>query len=124
MTTITAAALEKRNFSTPDEKRTFEKGILELISLGRVSFGRAIFQPGWKWSTSVKPIVKTNSCEVEHLQYIVSGRLHVVMDDGIENELKPGDVALIPSGHDAWVVGNEPFVAIDVGGLENYAKRK
>jgi hypothetical protein len=116
--------IEKKNLSQPDDKRTFDKGLLELITLGGVTFGRATFQPGWKWSTSVKPLVKTKSCEVPHLQYHVSGRLHVVMDDGTEIDFGPGDVGLVPPGHDAWVLGNEAVVIIDITGMGDYAKPK
>jgi hypothetical protein len=115
--------MEKKNLSQPDEARTFPQGRLELVTLGGITFGRGTFQPGWKWSTSVKPLVHTRSCEVPHLQYHVSGRLRVVMDDGSEEEFGPGDVSLLPPGHDAWVVGNEPVVVIDTGGLASYAKQ-
>ena len=115
--------MQKRDFGKPDETRTFDKGKVELIALGGITFGRAILQPGWRWSTSVKPIAKTDSCQAPHLQYHVSGRLHVVMDDGSENEFGPGDVSLLPPGHDAWVVGDEPVVVVDVSGMVDYAKR-
>jgi ethanolamine utilization protein EutQ (cupin superfamily) len=114
--------MQKRVFTKSDETRTFDKGQVDLVTLGGVTFGRGVFHPGWKWSDSVKPIAKTASCEAPHLQYIVSGRLHVVMDDGSETEFGAGDLALVPPGHDAWVVGNEPCVAIDIGGMINYAK--
>jgi len=116
------ANMQKKNLSRPDEARTFEKGRVELVTLGGITFGRGTLQPGWKWSASVKPIVKTKSCEAPHLQYHVSGRLHVVMDDGSEQEFGPGDVSLLPPGHDAWVVGDEPVVIIDVSGMVDYAK--
>jgi len=119
-----AQKMETKNLSNPDEKRIFEKGQVELVTIGGVTFGRATFQPGWKWSTHVKPMVKTESCEAPHLQYHVAGRLHVVMDDGSEAEYGPGDVSLIPPGHDGWVVGNNPVVVIDVSGMTEYAKRK
>ena len=115
--------IQKRSMSKPDERRTFENGIVELVTLGDVTFGRATFDPGWRWSTCVKPIARTASCEVPHLQYHVSGRIHVVMDDGTEQEFGPGDLSLIPPGHDAWVVGNEPVVVIDITGMAEYAKR-
>jgi hypothetical protein len=118
------AKMEKRNLSQPDETRTFDKGKLELVTLGEVTFGRATFQPGWKWSTSVKPLVNTKSCEASHLGYHVSGRLHVVMDDGTEDEFGPGDVSNLPPGHDAWVVGDDPVVLIDITGMGEYAKPK
>jgi hypothetical protein len=118
------APMQKRNLLSADETRTFEKGKLELVTIGGITFGRATFQPGWRWSTSVKPLMNTKSCEAPHLQYQVSGRLHVVMDDGSEDEFGPGDIALLPPGHDAWVVGNEPVVVIDVSGMVDYAKKK
>jgi len=116
------AKMQKRNLAQPDETRTFDKGKVELASLGGVTFGRATLQPGWKWSTCVKPLVKTESCEAPHLQYQISGRIRVRMDDGSEEEFGPGDVTLIPPGHDAWVVGNEPVVVIDITGMGEYAK--
>jgi hypothetical protein len=114
--------IEKKDMAQPDEKRTFVKGEVDMVSLGGVDFGRAILQPGWKWSTSVKPLVKTESCQASHLQYHISGRLRVRMDDGSEEEFGPGELSHIPPGHDAWVVGNEPVVVIDVTGLADYAK--
>jgi hypothetical protein len=114
--------MEKKTLSAPDEKRSFEKGKLELVTLGGVTFGRATLQPGWKWSTCVKPIVNTESCQAPHLQYHVSGRLRVRMDDGSEDEFGPGEVSLLPPGHDAWVVGDESVVVIDISGMVNYAK--
>lgn len=116
------AAMQRRKMSEPNERRTFDKGEVALVSLGGVAFGRATLQPGWKWSTCVKPLVKTRSCEAPHLQYHVSGRLHVVMDDGSEAEFGPGDVSLLPPGHDAWVVGNDPVVVVDISGMADYAK--
>ena len=113
--------MQKMSFSKPDETRKFDKGQVDLITLGGLTFGRATFQPGWKWKTSVQPIAKTKSCEAPHLAYQISGRLHVVMDDGSQQEFGPGDLALIPPGHDAWVVGNEPVVTIDVTGMAKYA---
>lgn len=118
------AQMQKKSLGAPDETRTFEKGQIQLVTLGGLTFGRATFQPGWKWSTSVKPIAKTASCQARHLHYQVSGRLHVVMDDGGEMEFGAGDVAQIPPGHDAWVVGQEPVVAVDISGMGDYAKPK
>ena len=114
--------MEAKSFSVPDEVRKFDKGKVELVNIGGATIGRAVFEPGWKWSTSVKPIVNTRSCEAPHFQYHVSGTLKVVMDDGAEKELKAGDVSLLPSGHDAWVVGNEPVVVVDFQGMVDYAK--
>ena len=115
--------MEAKSLNSPDEVRTFEKGKLELISIGGATIGRGVFEPGWKWSKHVKPIAKTESCEAPHFQYHVQGILHVVMDDGTERDLKAGDVSLVPSGHDAWVVGNEPVVVVDFQGMVDYAKQ-
>ena len=113
---------EFKNFGQPDEIREFPKGRLELIKIGGAVIGRGIFEPGWRWATSVQPIAKTHSCEAPHFQYHVSGILHVVMDDGTEFDCMPGDVSLLPSGHDAWTVGNEPAVVIDFQGMIDFAK--
>mgnify|MGYP000058512131 CR=1 FL=1 len=114
--------MEVKNLNSPEEVRNFDKGKLELVKIGGREIGRATFQPGWKWSTSVKPLVKTKSCEAPHFQYHVSGILRVRMDDGTEKDLKPGDVSLLPTGHDAWVVGDEPVVVVDFQGMIDYAK--
>lgn len=96
---------------------------MEVVTVGGVTFGKATFDPGWKWSTCVKPIAKTNSCQVAHLGYQMSGRMHLVMDDGTVKEIGPGEVCNIPPGHDAWVIGNEPVVLLDISGAGQYAKR-
>ncbi len=113
---------ELKTFGKPDEVREFPKGRLELINVGGATVGRGVFEPGWRWLTSVQPFAKTHSCEAPHFQYHVSGTLHVVMDDGSEFDCKPGDVSLLPSGHDAWTVGNEPAVVVDFQGMIDYAK--
>jgi quercetin dioxygenase-like cupin family protein len=115
--------IEIKSLNAPDEIRTFEKGKLELVNIGGKSIGRAILEPGWRWSTHVKPIVKTKSCEAPHFQYHVSGTLKIVMDNGTEKECRTGDVSLLPPGHDAWVVGDEPVVIVDFQGMVDYAKK-
>ena len=112
--------MQKKNLSQPDEVRTSEKGKIEIVNLGGITIGRITLQPGWKWSTSMKPWFNHESCQASHLQYHVSGRLRVVMQDGSEEEFVPGDVSLIPPGHDAWVVGEDPVVAIELSGLVHY----
>jgi quercetin dioxygenase-like cupin family protein len=97
--------LETKSLDAPDETRPFEKGRAELVTLGGVTVGRAVLEPGWRWSEHVKPIAGTSSCEVAHTGYVVSGRLRVVMDDGSEGDAGPGDAFVIPPGHDAWTVG-------------------
>jgi quercetin dioxygenase-like cupin family protein len=114
---------EKKSLNSPDETRTFPKGKVEIVTVGGVTFGRATLDPGWKWSEHVKPIAKTKSCEAAHTLYQISGHLHVRMDDGSEFDLGPGDVAVVAPGHDAWVVGNEPVVELDVTGMVDYAKQ-
>jgi hypothetical protein len=113
---------ECKDFRKPDEVRDFPKGRLELIKIGGATVGRAVFEPGWKWSTSVQPLVNTKSCEAPHFQYHVSGVLRILMDDGTEFDCRPGEVSLLPSGHDAWVVGNEPAVVVDFQGMIDYAR--
>jgi len=114
--------IQKKTVSQPDERRTFDKGQVDLVSLGGVTFGRATLEPGWKWSACGKPLVHTKSCQAPHLQYHVSGRLRVVLDDGSKRGFGPGDVALIPPGHDAWVVGKDSVVVIDISGIADYSQ--
>jgi hypothetical protein len=116
-----AETAERKSFGEPDEVREFPHGRLELIKVGGAVIGRAVFEPGWRWVTSVQPIAKTRSCEAPHFQYHVSGMLRIRMDDGSEFDCKPGDVSLLPSGHDAWVIGSEPAVVVDFQGMIDYA---
>jgi len=114
---------ERRSFASPDEVREFPHGRVELIKVGEVTLGRATLEPGWKWSTCIQPMAKTKSCEAPHFQYHAAGVLKVVMDDGTELECRAGDVSMLPPGHDAWVVGDEPVVIIDFHGMADYAKK-
>ncbi len=115
--------MEVKSLNSPDEVRTFEKGKLELVSIGGATVVRYTLEPGWRWSKHVKPVAKTESCEAPHFEYHVSGIMHVVMDDGTERDVKAGEVSSIPPGHDGWVVGNEPAVVVDFQGLVDYAKQ-
>ncbi len=121
---IALAKHEYKSLRTPDEVRKFEKGKVELVNIGGGTVGRFIAEPGWRWSKHVKPIAGTEWCQAPHFQYMISGTLHIKMADGSEFDLGPGDTALIPPGHDGWVVGEEPVVAIDWSGLGDYAKRQ
>jgi hypothetical protein len=114
---------EHRTFAKSDEVREFPNGRAEILNVGEGVIGRLVLQPGWRWSNDVKPIAKTSSCEAPHFQYHVSGRLGIRMDDGTEFIAGPGDVTSLPSGHDAWVIGNEPVVVVDWFGATNYAKQ-
>jgi hypothetical protein len=113
---------ERRAFDKADEVRTFPRGRLELVTLRGATIGRARFEPGWRWATSVQPIAKTKSCEAPHVQYHVSGVLRVRMDDGTEFDCGPGDISFLPPGHDAWVVGDEAVVVVDFQGMVAYAQ--
>lgn len=114
--------LECLSFTRPQETREFPKGKLELITLNGITFGRARFQPGWRWSTHLKPTAGTGSCQAAHLGIQLSGTMHIRMDDGTEMDIGPG-VVNIPPGHDGWVVGNQPVIFIDITGMENYGKQ-
>ena len=111
-----------RSFDTPDETRRFPNGRAEILAIGDGEIGRLVFEPGWRWSTDVKPLDGTSSCEAPHFQYHLSGQLAIRMDDGTEFVAGPGDVTSLPSGHDAWVVGDEPVVVVDWYGASDYAK--
>jgi hypothetical protein len=114
--------MEGKSLNRPDEVRKFDKGKVDIINVGGRTVGRATFQPGWRWSNSVKPLVNTKSCEAPHFQYHLSGTLRVKMDDGAERDSKAGDVSLLESGHDAWVIGDEPVVIVDFQGMLDYAR--
>jgi quercetin dioxygenase-like cupin family protein len=116
------SAAEQRNFSDADEVRTFERGRLDLVKIGNSEIGRLTLEPGWRWSDHVKPLAGTDWCEAPHFQYHVAGTVRVRMADGTEFDAGPGDVIALPSGHDAWVVGDEPAVIVDWWGASNYAR--
>ena len=118
-----SSKMEVKHLNSPDEVRKFENGKIELVKMGGGTIGRAKFEPGGRWSKHVKPIAKTDSCEAPHFQYHVSGVLHIVMNDGTAKDVGPGEISLVPPGHDAWVVGNEPVVVVDFQGLTDYAKQ-
>ncbi|HZJ52047.1 MAG TPA: cupin domain-containing protein [Actinomycetota bacterium] len=115
-------SVESRSFDSPDETRTPDKTTVELVNLAGGQIGRYTFQPGWRWSECIKPVAKTDSCQVEHVGYVVSGRLHVTHEDGSEGEVAPGEVYRIAPGHDAWVVGDEPIVSVEFQGAAHYAE--
>jgi hypothetical protein len=113
---------EQKSFDNPDEVREFSNGRAEILHIGGGEVGRLVLEPGWRWSNDVKPIAGTESCQAPHFQYHVSGRVAIRMDDGSEFVAGPGEVTSLPSGHDAWVVGDEPAVVVDWYGAANYAK--
>jgi hypothetical protein len=107
------AGVEKLDFDSPDETRTPEKTRVDVINMGDTKVGRFAFEPGWKWSECVKPVVGTDSCQVRHVGVVQSGRLVVSHEDGTEVELAPGEAYVIEPGHDAWVTGDEGFVGLE-----------
>src|ERR671937_345880 len=121
--TTKTTKMQTKSLQSPDEVRTFENGKIDIVNFDNgVTIGKATFEPGWSWEKCVKPLVGTNSCQAPHTSYIISGRMKVRMDDGSEIEGGPGDTAVIPPGHNAWVVGNEPCIMIDFTGAKDYAK--
>ena len=110
---------------SPDETRLFrdDKGKMEVFLLGDSTVGRGEFEPGWRWSQHVKPIVGSPSCQATHTGYVLEGRMVVKMDDGAEVEYGPGDFFYMPAGHDAWIIGDKRCVMIDFTGAAKYAKK-
>jgi quercetin dioxygenase-like cupin family protein len=117
-------SLEAKSLDQPDETRPFAaKGHAAIVNLGGTTVLRGTFEPGWRWSEHVKPLAKTDSCQVAHAGYVLSGRMRVRMDDGTEGEVGPGDAFIAEPGHDAWIVGDEACVLVDFGGsTAQYAK--
>lgn len=113
-----------KTFVQPDEVREFtdNKGHVDVVDLNGNSIGLGTFEPGWRWSTNVKPLAGTDSCQVHHIGYILQGRMALRMDDGTEREFGAGDTFDMPPGHDAWTVGEEACVLLDFGGLQGYAQ--
>ena len=109
------SSVEKKSLNQPDEGRSVENGQVDLVRLGGgATFTRLTLYPGWQWSQSVKPLVKTQSCQVHHVGHVISGWMVVKLDSGEEIEYGPGDVYDIPPGHDAWIAGDETYVGVDI----------
>jgi hypothetical protein len=116
------ADYEQQDFAEPGEIREFPNGRADVVRIGGTEIGRLTLQPGWRWSTDVRPLAGTELCEAPHFQYHVSGTLRVRTGDGREFDATAGQVTALPSGHDAWVVGDAPVVVVDWWGASNYAK--
>jgi hypothetical protein len=121
-TPVSVSTFEVKSFDAPDETRTPNKTRIEVVRLAGYTLGRFNFEPGWRWSECIKPVVGTASCQNSHVGYAVSGRLTVRLDDGTEKTISAGDSYTIPPGHDAWVEGSEAFVGTEVMSAEQYAK--
>ncbi len=117
-------ALIRKSFNAPEETRMFKdaSGRLDLVNVEEGPVGLATFQPGWRWSSHVKPIAYTDSCQSAHVCYFLSGRMMVVADNGEEIGYGPNDFAIMAPGHDAWIVGEEPCQVLDWQGFADYAK--
>ncbi len=122
MTVANSSRVVLKHFDAPDEVRKFPRGRFEVVAIGGVTVGRATYEPGWKWSKHVRPTAGTETCEIEHVGLVISGRAKVVMNDGTELILEPGDLFSISPGHDSWVVGEEKYVSLHFLGAERYAK--
>jgi len=114
--------LQRKSVTRPDRTRVLGSGRVDLFDLDETVVGRITLPPGWRWSVDVRPTVQTVSCQTRHVSYAVSGTLHVVMDDGTELDIQGGDVHEIPPGHDAWVVGDEPYVAVEWASSATYGQ--
>jgi hypothetical protein len=114
---VTMGRLEKKSFNRPDEVRTPPNTKMEIVRIGDRTVTKFTWQPGWKWSQDIKPLAKTESCQIHHFGYLEAGRMRTVSDDGTEIDLEPGDIVDVPPGHDGWVVGNEPAIFYEFGSL-------
>jgi len=114
--------LQRRRFSDATEVRRFPHGHVDVVEMDDHVVGRMVYEPGWRWSTSVKAIAGTESCQYHHVGYTVSGLLRVQMSDGTELEIGTGELFEIPPGHDAWVVGDEPWVSVDFEAMRTYGR--
>lgn len=106
-----------KDLGSPDDTMTFDNGQVEIVKLGEVTVRRPTFQPGWRWSENVGPIANTDTCQIHHVGYIVSGRLHVATNDGAETDIGPGEAYEIQPGHDGWVAGEEPVISVEFSGI-------
>ena len=121
-TPVSVDQFEVKSHASPDEVRAPDKTRVEVVNLKGYTIGRLSFEPGWRWSTCVKPVVKTDLCQNSHVGHALSGKIRVRMADGTEKTISAGESYTIPPGHDAWVEGNESFVGIEVLSADVYAK--
>ena len=114
--------IENKSFDQADETRTPDKTRVDVVHVGDMEIGRFTFSPGWRWSECIKPVVGTESCQVDHIGYAMAGRITVVHEDGTKTSIGAGEVYRIKPGHDAWVEGDEQYVGIEFKGAATYAK--
>ena len=114
--------VEAKQLDTEGARRTFEHGHVDVVQMGGSSIGRVTLEPGWKWSECVKPIAKTDLCQASHVGYAISGSLAGVMHDGNTFRVRAGESYRIGPGHDAWIEGDEPYIAVEFESLKDYAK--
>jgi len=112
--------LQRKSFSTPDQVRSFALGRIDVVNLDETTLGRYVWEPGWRWSKDVAPVVHTRSCENRHVGYVISGHLHVLMDDGTELDVVAGDAYEIPPGHDAWVIGDAAWDTVEFASARSF----
>jgi hypothetical protein len=117
-------SLESKGFDAPDEVRPFaDKGQAQVVNVAGSSVIKGRFEPGWRWSEHLRPIAGTDTCQSTHFLYVVSGRMHIAMDDGTEAEAGPDQIVRVEPGHDAWVLGDEPCITVDFGASPMYAAK-
>ncbi|MBJ7598015.1 MAG: cupin [Candidatus Nephthysia bennettiae] len=121
-TPVTVSKFETKSHDSPDETRSPAKTRVEVVRLESYTIGRFNFEPGWRWSECIKPVVGTDSCQNSHVGYAVSGAITVRLEDGTEKTIRAGESYTIPPGHDAWTEGSDSFVGIEVMSAEQYAK--
>ena len=117
------ARLQRKSFANSTDVRAFGRGRFDVVDLDETAVGRIEFKPGWRWSIDVKPHVASASCQFRHLGAVISGVLHVMTDEGVEMEIRGGDAYEIPPGHDSWVIGDEPWVAIEFASARAFGAR-
>ncbi len=121
-TPITVTKLQAKSHSSTDEVRTPPKTRVEVVHLEGFTIGRFTFEPGWRWSECIKPVVKTEHCQLSHVGYVISGQLTIRLKDGTQQTIGAGESYAIPPGHDAWVEGKQPFVGLEVISADLNAK--
>jgi class 3 adenylate cyclase len=112
-----------KSVRSPDDVFRAEKIVERSVQMGEQTIGRATIEPGWRWSVDLKPTMGTQWCTFRHIGIALSGHFHVLMEDGHEMDVGPEDVFDIPPGHDAWVVGDEPFETVEIAGIYGYGRR-